>query len=171
MKFFNIEKINSAVDEIIDMKLENLPPHSKVEIQVRNISPYYCINAPLKIKNNQQWLSENTFLSDANGNIDLNYFPSLSGTYTGAYPMGCITFLKTVDSKINIDKSIQNNTSLNKECTFEIKALVNHKVIDKCQIKRFFLSESVQSEIIYRRNFQGRFFIRNMPIDYLRLLY
>lgn len=158
MKHFKIQKNSSAVDEIIDMQLENLPPLTKVKIIVRTISPYYCINAPQKLNKNSKWESKNTFRSDNDGLINLNTFPSLSGTYTGIYPMGCLTFLIPSENKTLNKKSKNNKTSLNEFCIFEITALINDKIIDQCRIKRFFLNKNINRKLLNESTFKARFF-------------
>ncbi|MCK8605016.1 acyl-CoA thioesterase/BAAT N-terminal domain-containing protein [Leuconostoc citreum] len=158
MKHFKIQKNSSAVDEIIKMQLEKLPPLTKVEIVVRTVTPYYCINAPKKISKNCKWESKNTFRSNSDGLIDLNTFPSLAGTYSGVYPMGCLTFL--IPSKKNLLNKEQksNKTSFNEFCVFEITALLDGEILDQCRIKRFFVNKNIKHKLVESNTFQGRFF-------------
>lgn len=158
MKHFKIQKKSSAIDEVIDMQIENLPPLTKVEIIVRTISPYYCINAPQKLNKNCKWESKNTFRSNNDGLINLNTFPSLSGTYTGIYPMGCLTFLIPSEKNCLNKKQKNNKTSLNAFCIFEITALINDKIIDQCRIKRFFMNKNIKHKRLKKSTFEARFF-------------
>ncbi|EAD7292994.1 alpha/beta hydrolase, partial [Listeria monocytogenes] len=156
--YLKINSNPSSADSIITMKIENLPPLSEVEVFTKTISPFYCINAPLNFSSNNIWVSRNKFISDMNGVVNLNTSPPIYGDYQGAFPMGCISFMKPIRKKTKkIVKDIEN-IPLNNSYKIEFNIYLNGNLIEKKIIERYFSQSNINMDKINFNDFEARYF-------------
>ena len=166
-KYFEVTSKKAAVDASISIKLTHLPPLKQITIETKTISPFYCINAPMKVAKDTQWRCVHTFKSDKNGIVDLATSPAIDGIYNGVFPMGCVSFLvpdKIINAKVEKDIA---HIPLNASYRLELTAYDDQQVLDKCELERFFIDEHIQCERIEFDAFKARYFYpknkQNLP--------
>lgn len=152
---------SSLVDSIIEMKVENLPKFSEIEVVAKTNSSFYCINAPMNLSKNTVWTSKNKYIADMNGIVNLNSTPPISGYYKGAFPMGCISFMKPIITKKIIKKYKDiEDISLNDSYGIEISIYLSDKLIDTKVIERRFLKKDISLEEVHSKYYEARYFCK-----------
>lgn len=164
-KHFKISQEYSSMDSVIDVKLENVPPLTEVKVIVKTLSEYYCINAPLKVDTTSIWGSENVYISNTTGEINLNTDFPIEGHYTGACKMGCLSFLKLYEQREAQEKKDINQIPVNNCSSFKLEAYIDNHLIDHCIIRRFYLEQKSSYENIALGEGQGRYFKPDKGID------
>lgn len=134
---FIIDNKDPLMDEIINIKIVNLPPGKEAKIS----------------QESSEGEGSAIFLSDKKGIIDLTKHEPLPGScYKGVNPMGIFLFEKRKKEELFYGSSIEEPIST------ELKAEINGKIVAQTKINRWWLKPDIERKEIRKRGFVSKLF-------------
>lgn len=142
-----ISDVTTLVDEKIKIKVVDLTPNSKLEINMKMELPW-CTG--------EEFSSYGVFISDEKGEVDLDLAKPVSGNYEAANSMGLIYSLKKSKTE---GKNIAENISIDEPIIINMvfEAYNERKEIN---LKRRFKTEDVIVKHIDEEKFSGELFYK-----------
>ena len=142
-----ISKIEALVTEKIKIKVLELSPNSKLRISMKMELPW-C--------KGEEYSSYGVFISDENGEVDLDLVKPIEGTYETNNSMGLIYSLKKSKTE---GKNIAKNISIDKPMIMNMLfESIGEK--DEITLRRLFKTKDVIIKNISEEKFNGTLFYR-----------
>ncbi|WP_297421093.1 acyl-CoA thioesterase/bile acid-CoA:amino acid N-acyltransferase family protein [Clostridium sp.] len=148
----DISNIESLVTEKIKIKVLELSPNSKLKIRIKSELPW-CLG--------EEYSSYGVFISNEQGEVDLDLVKPLEGTYKANDSMGLIYSLKKSKTE---GKNIAENISIDKPMIINMVFEASNER-EEINLKRSFKSKDVIIKHIYEEGFSGELFYKEKSND------
>lgn len=128
-RYFEIAPNPALVDQAVHIRLTDFAPHQRVTIQ-----------AQLQDDANQTWRSEATFMTDAEGTLDVPTQQPLAGTYEEIDGMGLFWSMLPVDTGKEAAPFVKRSLT---PLALHFTAAVEGRVVTSASLQRLFIPPGV----------------------------